>query len=261
VAAYSTQQSSKLKGYYKSFISQREILDEEARAGWMTATYGAVQILHREVISCQFEFPDLVPPFIESDFFAKNEDPLNVVVPLHLRQFDTNALRRYLGLLCGRISGTLEDVDSIALIEPLEFRFLKDAQLRSIVIRDYEEAQRGHVSRSWKSVILLCGGLIEALLLDALSREPTKALNAKAAPKGKGLDLWVLSELLSVALELQIVEPIVHTIGNAVRQYRNVIHPAVELRNQMRVDKLEADAAINGLKIVERDLTRYFSAP
>jgi hypothetical protein len=260
MAAYSTQQLGKLKGYYKSFISQREILDEEARAGWMTATHSTVQILQREVISCQFEFPDLVPPFIESDFFAKDENPIKIV-PSYLRQFDTNALRRYLGLLCGRISAALEEGDSIALIEPLEFRFLKDALLRSIVIRDYEEAQRGYVARSWKSVIILCGGLIEALLLDALSRDPSKALQAKAAPKGKDLDRWALQELLSVALELQIVEPIVHTIGNAVRQYRNVIHPAVELRSQIRIEKLEADAAINVLKVVERDLTRYFSTP
>src|SRR5260370_24220008 len=119
----------------------------------MTATYGAVQILHREVISCQFEFPDLVPPFIESDFFAKNEDPLNVV-PLHLRQFDTNALRRYLGLLCGRVSAALEDVDSVALIEPLEFRFLKDVPLRSIVIRDYRSEE--HTSELQSHLNLVC---------------------------------------------------------------------------------------------------------
>jgi hypothetical protein len=79
---------------------------------------------------------------------------------------------------------------------------------------------------------------------------------AKNAPKDKVLDKWDLGQLIKVAVELKLVEPVAETLANAVRQYRNLVHPDAELRNELRVEKLEADSGLTVFRTVCRDLER-----
>jgi hypothetical protein len=103
-------------------------------------------------------------------------------------------------------------------------------------------------------VIILSGGSLEAILLDCLIADESRAKSAKAAPN-KDLSRWDLSEIIKVVVELKIVEPSVEALGNAVRRYRNLVHPGNELQNKLKVSRLEADSALNALKIVHRDLS------
>jgi hypothetical protein len=50
-----------------------------------------------------------------------------------------------------------------------DFSFIFEASIRTIVERDYEELQGLDTRTSTKSVIVLSGGIIEGLLLDAVS--------------------------------------------------------------------------------------------
>ena len=88
-------------------------------------------------------------------------------------------------------------------------------------------------------------------------RDEASAKAAKAAPTGKpDLSRWDLAELIKVAVELKLVEPSAEVRADAVRQYRNLVHPGNELRNKLQVGKLEANSALNALQIVRRDLSR-----
>jgi hypothetical protein len=70
------------------------------------------------------------------------------------------------------------------------------------------------------------------------------------------LSRWDLSELLKVAVEIGLVEPSAEVLGETVRQYRNLVHPGNEMRNRLTVGRLEANSALNSLKIIHRDLSR-----
>lgn len=51
-----------------------------------------------------------------------------------------------------------------------------------------------------------------------------------------------------MAVELKPVEPSAEVLADAVRQYRNLVHPGNELRNTLQVGKLEANSALNALQ-------------
>jgi hypothetical protein len=111
------------------------------------------------------------------------------------------------------------------------FNFVKHSDLKKIVERDYAELQCVKVAAAAKSRYVLCGGLIEALLLDALLQEEAKAKATSRSPKLKGgaqvkplLD-WNLGELIDIALDLQIIETDAEQFSHGVRNYRNLIHP------------------------------------
>ena len=72
--------------------------------------------------------------------------------------------------------------ESTPVTETKEFKFIADAKLRKILERDYAEIQRAYISECWKSVIILSGSAIEAILLDRLQAD---AVNARASAKAR----------------------------------------------------------------------------
>ncbi len=141
-----------------------------------------------------------------------------------------------------------------------DVRFMRNAGLRNIVERDYAELQRVRATSAVKSRYVLCGGLIEAVLLDTLLTNEARARAAKKSPKVKGggkakplLD-WNLGELIDVALELRVIDTDIEKFSHAVRDYRNLIHPGKEIQSQQKVAEEEAAIAEKVLEIVIREL-------
>ena len=141
-----------------------------------------------------------------------------------------------------------------------DFRFMQHAKLKKIVERDYSELQRVKTVGAAKSRLVLCGGLIEALLLDALLRDEKKANSATRSPKLKGgvqvkpLVEWNLGELIDVAVELRVIETDAQQFSHGVRNYRNLIHPGKEMQSNQKVATEEADISEKVLEIVIREL-------
>ncbi len=142
------------------------------------------------------------------------------------------------------------------------FGFMQHAKLKNIAERDYSELQRVKTVGAAKSRYVLCGGLIEALLLDSLLRDEKKANSASRSPKLKGglqvkpLVEWNLGELIDVAVELQIIETDAQQFSHGVRNYRNLIHPGKEMQSNQKVATEEADISERVLDIVIRELSR-----
>lgn len=204
----------------------------------------AVNALQSEVTEIVADFPDLLPPFTAAEF------------KVSASFYNVTAIESYISRCVARLKAALEDIENTPVTERIDFVFIRDSHLREMIERDYVDIQKDYISGSWKSVIILCGGAIEAILLDRLLQDESAAKNAKSAP-GKGdLSKWDLSELINVAVELKIIEPSANMLANAVRQYRNLVHPGNELRSKLTVGQLEAESAFNALKIVHRDLSR-----
>ncbi len=83
---------------------------------------------------------------------------------------------------------------------------------------------------------VMMGGLLEGLLLARVNQESNKKpiFTATAAPKDKNggtkpLKDWVLFDFISVAHELSWITVSAKSIGHALRDYRNYIHPQKQL--------------------------------
>ena len=136
------------------------------------------------------------------------------------------------------------------------FPFIKDADLRQIVERDYTEVKRRtYPARAWKSTVIMAGSVAEAMLFDILFSDPvtkTKAFASSVAPRKSGHTLpedeWRLASLFAVAVDLGIVpKGRGAMLDEVLRDYRNFVHPKKEIKAAHPCGEAEAGLAISGL--------------
>jgi hypothetical protein len=150
------------------------------------------------------------------------------------------------------VKTTLAELPSSAIIEK-EFAFVSDDELRNICKRDYEEIQRVQIAGAHKATIILSGSLTEALLLNALQVDETKAKSSSKAASGP-LTRWDFHDLLQVAIDMGLLNPGVTDLAKGIKDYRNLIHPGREVRTKFHVGSEEATIARQFVEIVIRDL-------
>jgi hypothetical protein len=160
------------------------------------------------------------------------------------------------GILLEALEGYRESVteESTPVTQTKEFTFISSPELRKILERDYIEIQQAFVAHCWKSVIILSGGAIEAILMDLLMKNQSAAFGAAKAPKTKSdIATWDLVNLIEVSAEIGLVSSSIDRLSHSVRQYRNLIHPGNEIRNKLTFDTEEARIALEVLNMVHRD--------
>jgi len=134
------------------------------------------------------------------------------------------------------------------------FSFIKDADLRQIIERDYKElALVLFPGGAWKSTVIMAGSILEAILFDVLAADPatrTKAQASPVAPKGPMED-WRLEYLIKVAADIGVLPAKrALTFDQVLRDYRNFVHPKKEVRSGHPCREGEAQLAIGGLNAV-----------
>lgn len=137
--------------------------------------------------------------------------------------------------------------------------FLSDGVLRDIVERDLAELETAISNGLNKTTLLLCGSVLEASLIDVLDRRRDIAstfLKRKKFPDEASLD-----DLLSIAGTenlpgdgLRILTETAISLGIAVKDHRDLIHPHREVRSGIKVDSDTAKSMIHLLRLVVRDL-------
>lgn len=125
-----------------------------------------------------------------------------------------------------------------------DLSIIKSEPLRAIASRDYEEL-RTVAGGTLKAAAILAGSVIEAVLYDALERKGFTA---------KQLDRMDFVQLIDEAAAASIIGKRTQKAAHAVRDVRNFVHPAVELR-EGRLRKVDAETAIALMNMVLEDLT------
>lgn len=139
------------------------------------------------------------------------------------------------------------------------FSFIKDKKLKEIIERDYSEIVKGFATDCYKSVIILCGGSLEALLLYRLRENEQAAKKSNKAPKEEDIEKWDLNYLIDVATDIKIIEnPAIKKLSHSVREYRNLVHPGRELRSRLKVEPEEAKIAFEVLNILIREFKKDY---
>lgn len=140
-----------------------------------------------------------------------------------------------------------------SLIEVDDYLFIKTAKLRSIVERDIKELNNAILNSSYKSIIILSGSIVDAILLDALLERKDEALKY-TLNKEKDLTKWNLEEIIEVSYRMNIIDVAVTSYSHTLRRYRNLIHSGKEIRDDLKVAPEEANIAIQVVLIVLRSL-------
>jgi hypothetical protein len=228
--------------YYHSLVDIKSGLENR---GYTSPTY--LQEDRFYLIACELDeiatdFPDLIPTF-SPNLFKYDKGG-----------YSTSALITYLGMAISRLKVAVYDQENTPVTETRDFSFVQDSNLRKLLERDYVEIQRAYIAQCWKSVIILSGSAIEVILLDCLKSDPQRAASASKAPNKPDLSRWDLNELIDVCVELDRVKSGVEKLSHSVREYRNLVHPGNEIRNQLDFGQEEARIAVEVLNIVHRDL-------
>ena len=127
----------------------------------------------------------------------------------------------------------------------LDFSFVRDEEVKRLLRSDWEEAQIAHQKGLYKSTIVLCGAILEALLVDALSRISNEA---------KG---WNFYKLIDMAKQKGIISRDVAKLSTIVKDYRNLIHIWAQRRQGLRANREIASIATQLLTVAYNDILEW----
>lgn len=124
--------------------------------------------------------------------------------------------------------------------------FVESATLKAMLQRDYSELDELLKVNAPKSVPIMCGSILETVLVsilrqqEAVAQERYRQLfpdkrNPERTPPG--LDTWRLYQLIAVSTSLGILkEDSSRLHADIIRDYRNLVHPMVEVRQASSFD-------------------------
>lgn len=133
---------------------------------------------------------------------------------------------------------------------------MKNKAIRELINDDLNEVEVCFDNKAYKSAIILCGSILEAVLLDWLSEyENTEdILDVAKGEDGRDLEL---SKIISKLKEL--IRPYWYESSKAheIRKTRNMVHPKECIKNNTRVSVEECRRIINDLNdIIESKESR-----
>lgn len=131
---------------------------------------------------------------------------------------------------------------------PAVFDFITDDEFRMGLESDLRELTEAFGSRCWKTVHVLAGSVIEAVLIDYLSSTDYLKRTGKDPHK---LDL---SQAISACVSENVLSQKAADLANVIRQYRNLIHPGRVLRLGETVDEDSATVAKALVSMVVNEL-------
>lgn len=136
-------------------------------------------------------------------------------------------------------------------------------QMRDILTRRWDECAKCVDAEAHLAAIVMMGGLLEALFVARANKMPDKTplVTAKSAPKdktGKTIDYqkWMLDSYIQVGFELKWITESAKDVADKLKEYRNFIHPAKELRYGVTLDLNDSSMFWQVTKALARQLLR-----
>ena len=128
---------------------------------------------------------------------------------------------------------------------PGEFWFDSNPDLARQLTRDWLEAQDVYQAHAWRSCVVLCGGILEALLLDALLSR------GHAPPESVRPDL---GEMADAARACGVLRAETLPMSQSLRRFQDLMRPGLPAHPRAEVAKDEAQAALNAVRVCIRQM-------
>jgi len=124
------------------------------------------------------------------------------------------------------------------------FDFITHVEFRQALESDYREMKRCFETSSWKSVQVLAGSIVEALLIDYL-------VATKAKRAGKDPLRMDLAEAVGICKQERVLSERTADLSSVIRSYRNLIHPGRVVRlNEAPPSEASAQIAISLVEMI-----------
>lgn len=112
---------------------------------------------------------------------------------------------------------------------------------------------------AYMSAIILCGSVLECLLLSYMLKNPIQFNTYNQSPKDKTGKVkpfqdWKLSEMIDVSGGIGLLSQDTKKFSHELRNFRNYIHPMEQLANNFKPDDQTAKVAFQVLKMAILDL-------
>lgn len=134
---------------------------------------------------------------------------------------------------------------------------IKIKALKEVIDGDMVEVNRCFNIKAYKAAIILCGSILEAVLLDWLSEYENinDAFDVGVKADGKDLELYCIINKLESIIKPKWYEA---KMANEIRKTRNMVHPKVCLRNNKNITQEECKKIIQELNdIIQSKENRY----
>jgi len=212
-----------------------------------------------KVLECSNDKADeIIKKLIDADYITK----------LKTEQYEPNKYQinplvsKEINILSKRISDNkqYEEKASNVNLDGLEeigypqlnnkLNFMVDNNYKKISQRDLQECAISYLVGSYKSTIVLIGSLIEAILLDQLiSKGVAIILDSKG--KNKKIVDADLGELIKYFnSDPTLSNDLIKHLMEVARIYRNIVHPANEVKKDYIIAKTNADLSWSTLSII-----------
>ena len=160
-----------------------------------------------------------------------------------------------------RLQGRTEQQKTITANEFLKFDiefsdFTKlpiQTELIPILEGRLNEASRALSAKAYLSVVFMAGSVLEGVLLGSALARPREFNQAPISPKDKAGNVkqfqeWSLNDLIDVASHLGILKPDIKKFSHGLRDFRNYIHPNMQLISGFAPDEHTAKLCLQVLK-------------
>ena len=187
-------------------------------------------------------------------------DDYEVDCDLEGGQVDASLLEKSRNILT-RISGQEATVDPEDGVERFLDRDFAIPNVRKLPIEDsvvpivesrLDEAQKALRVGAYLSVVVLCGSILEAVLLGMAQQEPRRFNSAVGSPRSGGKVKrfydWTLANFIDVASDIGVLKVDVQKFSHGLRDFRNYIHPYQQISSGFTPDEHTAKVCFQVLR-------------
>lgn len=168
--------------------------------------------------------------------------------------------------IVARLCGKAPDVDSATGGEFSDKEFKMpdiqklpvDSDVYEIIRARLDEARRCLSAEAYLSAVIMCGSVLEAVLLGAAKRDPKRFNLSKFSPKKDGrarpFSEWSLANLIDVARDVGLLKADAQGFSHGLRNFRNYIHPAKQAESDFAPRKQTAKLCLDALEVALADV-------
>ena len=113
-----------------------------------------------------------------------------------------------------------------------------DDDIRNILLLRIEEIKKCMAAHAPLAAIILLGSVLEGILLGIANQMPKEFNQSNSAPKNatnnavKRFQEWSLANFIDVAYDLELINKDIKLYSQSLRDFRNYIHPYVQLTSK-----------------------------
>lgn len=134
-------------------------------------------------------------------------------------------------------------------------------QIKPFINSRIDEMKSCFESHAYLAAIIICGSLLEGVLLGLASMYPREFNTSASAPRNNGrvkqFHEWKLAEFINTARDVGFIQEDVRKFSHVLRDFRNYIHPFQQMSSGFTPDEHTAKICMQVLKAALSQIVDY----